>query len=73
MPYNGKKEYVPLVEDHIMETQEMDRGLVETTIENLEDAFQAKRGVRAAEDVRRVTVHEASSIAARRASRSRPS
>jgi len=60
MPYNGKEEYVPLeVEDHIMETQEMGRVLVEATIENLRDAWDAERGMLAANDVRRVTVREA--------------
>jgi predicted aspartyl protease len=60
MSYNGREEYVPLeVEDHIMETQEMGRVLVDATIENIEDAWEANRGLRAPGDVRRVTVREA--------------
>jgi len=42
-----------------METQEMGRVLVEATIENLRDAWDAERGMLVATDVRRVTIREA--------------
>jgi predicted aspartyl protease len=42
-----------------METQEIGRVLVEAAVENLKDAWDAERGMLAADDVRRVVVREA--------------
>jgi clan AA aspartic protease len=42
-----------------MEPEEMGRVVVEATVENIEDAWEAARGLRAAGDVRRVTLTEA--------------
>jgi len=46
-------------EESAMETQEMGRVVVEARIENLKDAWEAERGLRAPGDVRTVTVDDA--------------
>ena len=42
-----------------MEPEAMGRVLVEATVENLEDAWEIRRGLRAPDQARRIVIHEA--------------